>query len=39
MLEYLIQKCDAQTLTSLNTCYNEKNVLKLDVRQRIKLLP
>ncbi|KAM3142730.1 hypothetical protein pb186bvf_005114 [Paramecium bursaria] len=29
----------AQTKTSFNTCYNEKNVLKLDVRQRIGQLP
>ncbi|KAM3142728.1 hypothetical protein pb186bvf_005112 [Paramecium bursaria] len=39
IIRNIAQMCYAQTMTSLNTCYNEKNVLKLDVRQRIQLLP
>ena len=32
IIRNIAQMCYAQTMTSLNTCYNEKNVLKLDVR-------
>ncbi|KAM3142812.1 hypothetical protein pb186bvf_005196 [Paramecium bursaria] len=34
----MIKLCYGQTSTTINTCSNEKKVLKLDVRQRVRLL-